>query len=448
MPPLGAPAASPTPRIRDALRGLIPDSSSALMMRVSRSFSSFFFNLVLARMLGAGGTGMYALALGVTELSAVVARWGMEDTVVRYLAGGKGRTRAFYGRLITTVSALALLATALVVALAPLICVHLLRQPELVMPLRVMAFSILPWSLLSIHGGLLQSAGKIPQALFVRQVGLLLVGIPLLLMFAWAGGIAGAAAAQVAAAVIVLAVSVRLWRRTVAREFMLTDDPLAPEVWSAARRTAASLGMMHLLFLSSGLADTFLLAAFASIEDLGKFRVALRVGVLGGAVLEAVTAAIAPRLAGQHARGDLRALEQTARAGALFAVALSLPYWIMVLSFPTQVLGIFGAEFAAAAPAAILLLIGRMVSTITGPVGTVLVMSGLDRPLRHLTTVVITLRILVLPLVISHWGLYGAAAVGCLSDIATNVGATVVARRKLGIVALPVPSTLVGYRSR
>lgn len=416
-------------------------------MRACRSLSSFAFNLVLARMLGAGGTGMYFLAFSVAELATLVSRVGMDGTVVRLLAGGQGRSHAFYGRVMAFVVLVGLVMTAVVQVSAPFICADLFGEPELLLPLRIMALSIVPWSLVFIHGSLLQGAGRIGLSIFIHYVGLFLIGIPLLLVLAQDGSLAGAAIAQVGATVAVLVAGVALWRRTVADGFTLQRHDLPRGLWGSAVRASLSLLVINLLFAAGVYADTFLLGALATMNDVGTFRVAFRLAILGRAALDAVSAAIAPRMAAHHSSGNLNALERTARAGTALAALLTIPYWVIVLGFPREALGLFGSEFTVAATATILLVIGKMASTIAGPVATLLIMSGLERDLRNLTIVVTGLSILLLPVVIPVWGVLGVAAVSCLADILQSVAASVLVRRRLGIVVLPVPARVLPYRT-
>jgi O-antigen/teichoic acid export membrane protein len=369
----------------------------------------------------------------------------MDTTAVRLIAGGEGRTRVFYRRALVLVSVLSVLVTALVVGAARFVCVTLFDDEELTAPLRIMALGIGPWALAVIHASLLQGAGKIGLSIFVRFVLFFLVAIPFLLLFARGGSLEGAAAAHVAATVSIFAFAVVLWRRTVSEGFTLSNRDLPPSRWREVVNAGLSLCSIGLLSTASALADTFLLGALGTMEEVGTFRVALRLAALSSAALEAVRAAIAPRLANYHSGRDWQMLEYASRAGATLAVGLTVPYWLIVLIFPRQVLGLFGPEFTVAVSATVLLVIGRIADTVAGPSSTVLTMAGLERPLRNLMVVITALRILLLSLAIPLWGIVGAAAVGCFSDIAAGMARVALVRHKTGIMVLPLPRRLLPY---
>lgn len=428
------------------LRGLALYSSSALFMRGSRMLTSFGFNLLLARQLGASGTGTFFLALGVTQLAALTARLGMDATLVRLVAGGEGRSVGFYRRTITLVLGLGITMTVLVFVGAPVLARGVFREAALATPLRVMALSIIPSSLAFIHGSLLQSAGRIGAALFVQHVGILLIATPLLLVFATGGSVLGAAVAHTLATLLILAAGLLCWRHTERRDFPLADKAVSAALWRRTLRAGLSIYSLELVFAGSLLADTFFLGALSSSEDVGTFRVAARVAVLAVAALEAVTAAIAPRLAAYHSSDDLQSFERTARTGTAFAVMLNLPYWIVVLAFPQAVLGLFGTEFGVGADALVILMIGRIFASLTGPVGTLMIMGGLERPLRNVTIATAVLRLALLALVVPRWGLIGVAVVSCVIDIANNTAVTVLLYRQLGVLSFPLPARLLPYR--
>jgi len=253
--------------------------------------------------------------------------------------------------------------------------------------------------------------------------------------------------AQVSTSVIVLSAGFVLWRRTVRGGFALTGNDLSTQRWRGTVRAGMSLCLIGLLLAASAQADAFLLGTLATMSDIGTLRVAFRVAALSGAALDAVGAAIAPRMAAYHLRGDLRALERTGRAGTALAVLLTVPYWLIVLGFPARVLGLFGTDFTTATTVLTLLVVGRVVGSMAGPVATLLTMSGYERQLRNLTMMVTTLRIASLLVVIPLWGLVGVAAVSALCDIVTNTAASLLVYRNLGIVVLPLPGNMLPYRA-
>ena len=441
-------------------RRLAVQSAGALVMRGLRLASSFVLGVLIARLLGASGAGVYFVALAVAQLAALVARMGLDTTLLRLFASGRG-SPALYRRATGAVAAAGVTATAIVVLASPALARFVFREPALTEPLRVMALSVVPWSLLLLHGSLLQSTGRIALAMFVQHVGVLVTGIPLVVLLGAGGSLVGVAAAHALSTCAILAAGVFLWRRAGAldaragsgRGIEASSDDQEPggvrdlsTLWPLALRSGLSLCLIELLTTGGTIADTFLLGALGTAEDVGVFKIAFRVAVLGTAAFEAVKVTLAPRLARELASGDLATVEQTARRGAAVTLLLSVPAWIAVFFFPARVLGLFGPEFAAGAGALLLLMAGRVTSAVAGPNGLLLIMAGRERALRDATVVLALARVALLYVVIPRWGLVGAAAAVSACDAVSIVVSSLLVRRFLGITALPLPAAVLPYR--
>lgn len=59
---------------------------AALVMKSLAAVVSFGFNLVLARLLGAEGSGLFFLALMITTICSILSQLGLGSTFVRYTA--------------------------------------------------------------------------------------------------------------------------------------------------------------------------------------------------------------------------------------------------------------------------------------------------------------------------------------------------------------------------
>jgi O-antigen/teichoic acid export membrane protein len=428
-----------------SLRRLALDASGALLMRGLRMSSSFVLSVAIARLLGASGAGVYFVALATAQLAHLIARLGLDTTLMRTFASGQG-SNALYRRAVAVVAGLGVAVGALLAAAAPALVRWVFHEPALTEPLRVMAISIAPWSLLMVHGSLLQSTGRVALAMFVQHVGVLVTGIPLVLVLGAGGSLVGVAAAHTLSTVIILAVGVGWWRRV--RNDVAPADLDLDSLWPRVLRSGLAICLIELVTTGSTIADTFLLGALGTAEDVGVFKVAFRVAVLGTAAFDAVRVTLAPRIASGLASGDLETVEQTARRGALVTLLLSLPAWLVVALFPRQVLLLFGPEFTAGATALLLLMVGRVTQAVAGPTGLLLVMGGHERALRDATVVLALARVALLWAVIPRWGLVGAAAAIAVCDVASIAVSTIQVRRFLRMTALPLPRSIVPYGDR
>lgn len=71
---------------------LLSGSSVALILKLIGAGLAFTFNVLLARLLGAEGAGVYFLALSVITVAVVFGRLGLDKTVLRLISANSGRT--------------------------------------------------------------------------------------------------------------------------------------------------------------------------------------------------------------------------------------------------------------------------------------------------------------------------------------------------------------------
>ena len=67
-------------------RELVQGAAAALVLKVVASASGFAVSLLVARLLGPDGAGLYFLAVAVALVFASVGRFGVDNAVVRHVA--------------------------------------------------------------------------------------------------------------------------------------------------------------------------------------------------------------------------------------------------------------------------------------------------------------------------------------------------------------------------
>lgn len=427
------------------MQEVVRGTSTAFVMKVVGAGLSFVLNVVVARVLGARGTGAYYLALTVVSIAAVVGRLGLDSALLRYTAaystsGDIARVRGTYrGGMLVAVSA-GLAVTGLVELAAGVLARDLFSAPELVVPLRLMALAILPISLISLHTELLKGLRRIGRAMLLRGFGVPLLAIPAVFFLGTRMGVRGVVLGYTAAAVVVCSVGIGLWRvsapagrgepaRMELRRLMSTSYPL---LWA----TVLQLVMTW--------TDTLALGVWRDNRTVGIYGAAMRVATLISFVLLAGNAILAPKFASLYEQRDLDRLGRLARDAAKLLFLLTLPIVGIIVLAPSLVLGIFGAEFRAGAVALIILAAGQAINVFTGSVGNLLVMSGHERTMRNVYVVAAAASVILNVVLVPPFGMVGAAIASACSLAALNLLAALLVYRKLSIVTLPIPSLLLG----
>ena len=145
----------------------------SLADRVFGAGAQFAFVVMLGRLLGAQGMGLYVLALSVCTLASVLGRCGMDLSILRFVAVHRGqdhrsgmkhgwKTMIVYACILSTVVA------AVLFLVAPYVAEYVFSKSGLTAPLRWMALSIVPFAMLNLLAESLRAVKRIAEASLVQ----------------------------------------------------------------------------------------------------------------------------------------------------------------------------------------------------------------------------------------------------------------------------------------
>lgn len=426
------------PYIRDKfdhhMHEVISGASVAFVLRVMGAGLAFGFNVYLARLVGAEGAGIYFLALMVTTIASVFGRMGLDNSLLRFIAaeasvGDWAEVKGVYrkGMLLaisaSTVAALVMFFT------APLVAETVFGKPELLGSLRLMAFAVVPVSLVMLHGESLKGLKRIRDSQVVQFIGVQALSLAGLYLLGSSWGVEGAALAYTAGAVLTALAGAALWRMATPKLKDVTGE------FSTQRLLQSSMPLFwsSTVGLLMNWTAVFILGIWGSSADVGIFGAASRTAMLISIVLIAVNTIAAPKFAELYRLREMEALAVMARNSAKLMTLLASPVLILFMFFPAWVMGIFGPEFTGGAGVLVILAIGQFVNVATGSVGYLLMMSGNEIFMRNITMAAALLNILLNIGLVPHYGLYGAAVATSVSMAVHNLLAWYYVRKNIDI---------------
>jgi len=423
---------------------LIRGSGGALLLRVASAFLAFATSLVLARILGADGYGVFAYALAWAGLLAVPARLGMDTLLVRSVAAyrAKGEWALLKG-VLRFARRWVLAASTGIVSLAALggwIAVGDGDSPTL----RAFWIALLAVPLIALNEcrqGILRALDRV----ILGQLPDMVVRSGALLLFA---GIAFAATeglppeAYVGLAVTAFAVAFLLGALWLVRE--------VPAEVRAARhatdRRAWLLAALPMLFLAgmqvvNRKADVIMLGSIEGTNAAGLYSVASQGADVVLFVLVAINSALGPTVAALHARGEPARLQYVVTRAARATLLASFLVAVTLILLRGVYLGLFGEEFVAASTALTILTVANLLHVAFGSVGVLLVMTGNERLAAKGIGLTVVLNVVLNAILIPRYGLAGAAVATATSMAAgTGLLAFWVVRR------LGIDPTAIGRR--
>lgn len=421
------------------MQELLRGASTAFALKILAAGLGFGLNVVLARLLGAEGTGLYFLALTVMSIGAVLGRVGLDNAMIRFIAANSavGNWVAVKGVYVKSIK-IALAASGLVAItiamIAPWLAETVFSEPELASLLRWVALAVVPFALFSLHALALQGLKKIRDAILVLSVWapfLSLLGIfPLVPMV----GVIGAVWAYICATFFTLLISIWRWKKSTPQLKHVQGHFETKELIQSSMPLFCIAALNLILTWSS----TLILGVHASSEEVGIFGVANRTAMLASFVLAAVNSIAAPKFAALYKQGDMKSLGETARNSAKIMTLMASPILLLFLLAPRVVLQAFGEQFVEGSVALLILVIGQFINVSTGSVGYLLMMCGRERLMRNNLVLCAGVNIVLGLLFIPQMGITGAATATAVALSLQNVIAAGFVWKKMGLITIPM----------
>jgi O-antigen/teichoic acid export membrane protein len=433
-----------TPFLRGRMKGhlgeILEGAAVAFLLRSLGAFLAFAFTWILARSCGAGGAGLYYLALTVVTLSTVLGKMGLDSSLLRFTAanaavGDWGAVKGVYVRAMRLALAASGALSLLILAFAPFLSARVFHKPELTVPMRWMALALAPMSFFTLQAEALKGLKKIRDAVFLAAVALPLAASLGLLALGGRWGASGAAMVYALACLATALLGWGLWRSATphlaGREGAFAREDLL-------KSSLPLFGTTVLETLTNWM-SVFFLGLWSTKAQVGVFGAALRTAMAVSLILMAVNSVAAPKFAALYRQKRLAELDETARQSAKLMTLLAGPLLGLFLVFPGRIMAFFGPDFRAGGTVLAVLAVGQFVNVATGSVGYLLIMSGNERLMQGRAAFIAGLGLVLNLLLVPRWGALGAGLATAVSVASTNLIAVFLVHSKLGIWTLPFP---------
>ena len=426
---------------------LLQRLKSELALALMRTFiargiaavGGFLFFVVLGRLYGAEGVGVFALAQSIYLGAGILARYGMDNALMRYV--GQDPTALVvpvYLRLALTKSALLSTTAAVLVYFLCDPFALWFDAPLLASVLPLVALTIPPVTAAYVLAGFMKGIRKPATACLLENGSIaLLAGLFLMVLEVMRPN-------QFENSLLAIATS----------SWLIAIHGLL-QAWRLASRNSAKASSCHELqvksfnescfnfFLSSlagfsqNILSVFVLGKFLTSHDLGLFKVSERIAVLVRFVVTVVNSVLPPRFAEAYNKNDIKQLASLVHAGAISGVIVAAPFFVVCLFFPAFVLKVFGDGFEGAKATLQILVLGQSFFVLTGSVNYLLNMTGNDLLMRNISLITSCLGLLCLSVMSHLYALVGSALAMSLMYCLQNGVALVYVRKRVNMWALP-----------
>ncbi len=404
-------------------------------MYVTGAALSFGVSLLLARLIGAAGLGLYFLCVTSVDICSTISRLGLENAALKFISIANGSceqaTVATVYRKCIGIAALSaaamILPAAAILTWAPVGADH---HAELASLVPVLLASLIPVTILPVQTEAYKAIGYPGTSVFTQSVFPQSILLLLLVTVASHGTVTTSLALASYGCAFFLAALFAFvrWTTIVKNAWARADFPTATLL-----RTSLPILIVTSLNLVMAWTDTLALGVLSDAEQVGIYGVALRISASTAFVLIAINSVIAPQFAALHSSGRHSELEVLARRGSFWTLAIASPLILIFLIFPTEILGLFGEQFTAGTWSLRLLALAQLVNVSTGQLTSLLIMTGHEKLMRNNMIFSAALNLAGNLVLVPRLGALGAAISTAVSISVMKLIAWWIARHKLQI---------------
>ena len=259
------------------------------------------------------------------------------------------------------------------------------------------------------------------------------------------GGPVGAVTAWVLTTLAVASVTVVLFIRLMRTELALQPvvgpvppapfGPIARAYWvfTLPRAFGQAFNVAVLWF------DTLFVSALIGATAGGIYAAGTRYLLIGTFIAEAIMQAVGPRVSGLLTLDKKDEARQVVAQTTTWQVAIIWPTYLVVGSFATVLLGVFGPDYVKAEAALIFLSLGMLVSCLGGPCDSVILMSGRSRQSLFNSAAALTVNVVGNLIFVPMYGISAAGAVWAVTLVVAAGIPAIQSARRLKIQPWSIP---------
>jgi O-antigen/teichoic acid export membrane protein len=405
----------------------------ALGLKGGAVLAGFALQIVLARLLGAEGLGVFAGFLAAATVLATAGGLGMPVAAMRFLPvylaeGDHARLAGFLGAArqycLLGASGLALTLAACLLLLPPL---------GAEAPAALAAAALVPllaWGGLS--AGLLQASGQPLRADAAINFARPMLAILLALLAASFGTLGPHHALWLMAAA---ALATGVAAATAARRSLPRPSGIVPDRSERARWLQSGMTLVLGMVVTSLIErlDIIMLGILLGAEEAGPYSVASRLALTIALASAAVASLVGPELARRAAAGDRVALQASAGRAALLGAGMAVASAVAIAAAWPFLLPAFGPGFDAATTPLMILLAAQVGIAAAGAAGGLLAVTGRNGAIIAISIGAVILDTALLLILVPAFGPAGAALATAATGLCHAAALVIAAIRLLGV---------------
>ncbi len=408
---------------------------------VAAAGAGFILVAVVTRVLGAATAGVFFALTSLFTLVVAIGTLGTDTGLGRFLLRHRASGGALAVRSLVRVAGIPAMAASVLLGAVLVVgaetWARVLGLGEEAAPALVVLGALVPAAVLGeVALAAARAHGRIRSTVVVDRLVRawwqpLVVGALLAAGVGTTGLLLGWASAYVVSAVLAVLALRGLLRAGPPGETPPADGEVAAEFWSFTWLR----GLARIAQVAVQKIDVVLVAALASPAAAAVYTAATRFVPLGQLSTQSLQQVLQPRFTALLMEGDTPALARVYRVATAWSILLAWPLYLGVAGLSGTYLALFGHEVTGAdARVVVWVMAGAMMLAVaSGPVDTLLLMSGRSAASAGNALVSLTVNLTGLVLLVPAWGIRGAAVAWAAAVLVRCGLAVVQVRRAVGV---------------
>lgn len=425
----------------DDLRAqVIRDGAGSITVKIAATGLLLLVSVLLARILGPEGYGIYSYVLALISVMAMPAQFGFPELVVRETAKAQvhnewGLLRGIWGWSFIWVCVLsaALIVLALVLAVFFSGEFNCIQRNTFFWGLTLVPLL----ALTRLCGSMLQGLRKVihgqtPDTILRPTLLILSVSIASLSTSGKHITASKIMALHATSAMLALVIAAWLVHRLKPAEIKTGVVPIyRVRLWISSVLPLAFIAGMGAINTQT---DLIILGLIMTPTDVGVYRVAAQGSTVVSFGLGAIAAVSMPYYAQFHANGEMGHLQRLATAGARIMLITAIPIVLIFIIWGEGILRlVFGVEYISAYSALVILSISHIFHAGFGILGPLLNMAGYERITAKGIAFAAVCNVILNFLLIPLYGINGAALSTGATLVIWNISLWIAVRKTIGI---------------
>jgi O-antigen/teichoic acid export membrane protein len=410
-------------------RTLLFGAGGSFFVNASSRALLFCIHVFLVRYLGKDNYGIYVLVLGWVNILYVLVNLGYDSSAIRFIPEYNGRgegslAKGFIRRSIRLV----FLQSLAVVVLGAVVLIILgdENRSDLYLTLWAGLILIPVKALIQLLTAILRGFKVVISSLILSNIinPLLTAAGILILLYALGREVSAGAGMliNVAASATVLVLCWLLLRKALPLQVKESPQETNSKLW---RNVSLPLVLVSCSQLILARTDFLMVGALAGTYEAGLYNVAFQCALLVSFGLTSANLIIAPLIAQLYSQGRHEQLQRMIKAASRGISVYAATVFVIIVVFGKPILGLFDKDFISGYDVLVILCLGQLMVSFTGPVGFLMTMTGHHHEALWVISASALLNIILNAMLIWFMGVIGAALatviVVCLRSLVFSV---------------------------